>query len=622
MKHKLVTIGTSALLLGCGGQHQAAERPNVILICLDTVRADLLGTYGHREHPTTPFLDGLAESSIVFEDASATAGWTKPSVPSILTGTFPSQHGVYEGSSKLREGSITDVLPQASVTLAEVFQESGYETAAFVMNAQLRPGNGFEQGFDLYQDEAGDARSIRWHGLDWIDREHGERPFFLYLHFLDAHWPYPIPETYATMFAEGADVSKFQSGGLLSAVNKGEAELEPAELAALEDLYAGAIRYLDDQLALLVQGLRIRGLEEDTIVCIVSDHGEEFGEHGRIGHGHGLWEGLLRVPWILHVPGGEPQRVQVAVSLVDLFPTLLSAARVSHSTKVMGVDRLTHRDAKGPIYAEHKASDRYQHSFRWEGRKLQRSYATQGEVMEIYPVYAHTRWEAELERAKDGVLFATQLKPRDEPLDEPVEIKGAIQNYTEAGFTLGAIPIHINPVTDIDHDDEARDLSVRDGRIVKVRGPIEGGVMTAERVKVYPVGEDEVFEIRGPVDEIDVDLATRLGRIVIGGIEVRIDPATELKNASVITKGPALDRNEIIAILASNGGSGRFDEALYDLARDPLELDPEAVGDDRIRTLLEDFAAQAVRKRVFGDGDRMLLTEEAIQDLRRIGYAE
>ena len=125
-----LALGTLALAFAaaCSDSASAAKSaraPNVVLICLDTVRADHLGAYGYRANPTTPALDALAAGATVFADASATAGWTKPSVPSFLTGTYPSQHGVYEGSARAEAGKVTDVLPQEATTIAEVLQANG-----------------------------------------------------------------------------------------------------------------------------------------------------------------------------------------------------------------------------------------------------------------------------------------------------------------------------------------------------------------------------------------------------------------------------------------------------------------------------------------------------------------
>jgi len=345
------------------------DHPNVVLVCIDTLRADHLGCYGY-ERDTTPAIDRLAAESTVFADACAASSWTRPSVPSLLTGTYPLQHGLYG-----LEGKLTHALSDASVTLAEVFRDHGWRTAAVVCNPQLDLGNGFEQGFEDYRDDSGDAAEIERRAQTWLDSLDGEDPFFLYLHFLDAHWPYPIPDAYATRFG-GSSLPELwgaEPGRVRDAINEGDRQSTRAELDRLRALYDGGIRYVDDQLALLFASLEERGLADDTIVCIVSDHGEEFMEHGRIGHGHGLQENLLRVPWILHVPGRRGRRVEHPVGLVDVFPTLLAAAGVEAPASE-GVDRLTRPGEDRPVFAELKELRRYQQSLRRGSRKVTRRF--------------------------------------------------------------------------------------------------------------------------------------------------------------------------------------------------------------------------------------------------------
>jgi len=618
-------------LVGSCSPAETSRRPNVLLICLDTVRADHLGCYGHRTNPTTPFLDELAARSYLFEDASSTAGWTKPSVPSFLTGTYPCQHGVYEGSARFEEGATTDVLPAKAVTLAEVFQERGYRTAAFIRNSQLRPGNGFEQGFDVFLDEVGDAKEIRWAGLDWLDSLGEETPpFFLYLHFLDAHWPWPVPDEYATMFGDPEELAPLlgkSSGPLIDAVHDG-APLTADQARALTSIYDGALRYLDDQLRVLLEGLRIRGLDEDTIVCVVSDHGEEFGEHGRIGHGHGLWENLLHVPWILHVPGAEPRRLGDPVSLVDLFPTLLGAAGIPFSHRVEGVDRLRDPRAARPILAEHKAPDRYEQTLRDSGRKLLREFADtdRGAPVKVFPLRAGERWEAELERADDGTLRVTQLKPRPEDeVDDPLEVRGPISRFAGSRFEIGGIDVEIGEHTSVSPTDEAADGELFDGRVVKARGELMDGRLVADRVKVYARDESSDLEIRGEV--LSVEREGFEGRLEISGMWVRFDEETDFKGVDVREKPPPMSRTRIVELLEAGaealpaGLAPRF--TLFDLGTDPGELGgTPADAQSPLSRVLDELGRALVPHRVFSEDDRLLLTEEALERLQDIGYAK
>ena len=634
----LLVLTSLSIALGCapvpgqeGGGVAGEGRdgpPNVILICHDTVRADHLGCYGY-ERDTTPFLDELAARGMRFADTSATASWTKPSVPSFLTGTFPCQHGVYEGSSRFETGRITDVLPDKSVTLAEVFQERGYRTGAFVHNAQLRYGNGFEQGFDLYAQENWDARELRWRGVDWLDQG-GDEPFFLYLHFLDAHWPYPAPDSYATRFAGKETVAPFrgrESKALRSALNSGEIEMTEAHREALIALYDGSLRYIDDSLRALDDALALRGLDDNTIVCVVSDHGEEFGEHGYIGHGNGLYQGLLSVPWILYVPGEEPRVVEQPVSLVDLFPTLVSAAGLETEHKLPGVDRMADPDRSLPILAEHKNSGMYMHAMRQEQSKLLRTMrGPKREVQGLSPLGVGQRWEAEVEIGEDGEFRALELKPSEDDPDDPLEIKGHVEDPQAESFRLGTVLISFNESTRRQFADDVRDGQLTPGRLVKVKGYIDGGVFAAERIKVYKRGEENDLEIRGRIEELEEK--NQAGRMRIGDLWVHFDRETEMRGGFERPKVKrVLSRGEIVSLLeggAESLGQLNIERTVHriDLREDPLETASVEVEGDAREGLLDALLLNLVKNRVFEASDRILLTPEAVQALRDIGYAE
>ena len=605
------------LLPACEVGAAPNKQSNVILICLDTVRADHLGCYGYEGNETTPALDALAENAIVFADASATAGWTKPSVPSFLTGTYPCQHGVYEGSARLKEGAVTDVLPDSATTLAEVFADAGWRTGAFVRNAQLRPGNGFEQGFESYMDEAGDAREIRWRAQDWLGEQEDDRPFFLYLHLLDAHWPYPVPDEYATRFASAEAVAPFRDGdsrALRDAINDGEVDFEAADREALLALYDGALRYIDDELGRLFAWLDRNGLE-DTVICVISDHGEEFGEYGRIGHGHSLSENLLRVPWILRDPNSAPGRVEVPVSLVDLYPTLLATAGIT-APGSEGLDRLREPNVARPVVAEHKAPSRYLNSLRAGDRKLVRSIqpVDRGPDPDAIPVHPGERWEVELQ-LEDGKLMALQLKPRDEDPDDPLEIKGVVSDLDGEAFSLVGIPIRLAPDTELQLTEDASDDTLRNGAFLKARCRLEEGVFVAERLKFYGPSSERELEIRGSVHRIEGTVHE--GKVSFAGVEVLITASTVFKD--VPTRRARMDRGEVVHILESGAGDlpvQRDTFSVIGFVESPMEHDSS------LDQLLELRMQQLVKHRVFSTSDRILLTPEAIGRLQAIGYAE
>lgn len=622
---------------GCGGTAEGSAPRNVILICLDTVRADHLGCYGYTRHATTPAIDALADRSLVFTRASATAGWTKPSVPSFLTGTFPMQHGVYEGSAHDAAGARSDVLPEASLTLAEAFRQAGYQTAAFVKNAQLRKGLGFEQGFDLYRDEAGDAQQIRWRARDFLDEYTGERPFFLYLHFLDAHWPYPVPEEYATLFTEAESIELFRTkdwSALRDRINDGEIELSAEQRDALIALYDGSLRYIDDQLSLLFLDLDRRGLADDTVVCIIADHGEEFLEHGRIGHGHGLFENLLHVPWILHSPGAEPQRVDSPVSLVDLFPTLLHAAGLAERGDGPGVDRLETPGAHGQILAEHKSKRSYQQSVLVGERKLIRRAALTAvapkrqDPLDVPTVFAvGDPVKLELEGIESGVLVADSIRVDKDPSSYSIELRAKVTDLSDDRFRLAGLPVVLSPdyrVYGVTESSDGELLTLTDGLPVKVKGSVsKDGVLIARRVKFYEADADFTPELRGTIGTVRVEG----GRCVleVGGIPLLLAEDAEVEAPD--GGRPRLERGDIVRLIESwSPGSTpegfEVSRELYDLTKDQGEQSPlnelEEIG--RLEQLLARTGQALLGLRSWSDADRATLAEEDLEALRAIGY--
>ncbi|MFQ5653869.1 MAG: sulfatase [Planctomycetota bacterium] len=617
------------LLLGVRCDRQSREAPQgVILICIDTLRADRLGCYGHDRLPASPHLDELAQRSILFEDVTAPAGWTKPSVPSFLTGLYPVQHGVYEGNTRGSEGSVSDILPADAHTMAEIFREAGWRTAAFVHNAHLRAGQGIEQGFEVYLEPAGDSRSIRWHALDWLDElESGER-FFLYLHILDVHMPYPIPDEYAGRFVELERTEPFRDRtwrDLRDSVNDRRRTLTSEERAALDALYCGAVRYVDDQIGRLFQALRKRGIEEETLICVVADHGEELGERGKLGHGLGLSEILLRVPWILHIPGRGAERIAGPVNLVDLFPTLISAAGLKAPDGVAGVDRLLHPEEDRPLFAEHKAHDLYMHSLRSGRAKLVRRFLPpEGDAKPPLPVIPGDRWEAELARKEGGELVATQVKPRDEPPEDPTELKGYLEEGGDGGWQIGGIPVRIPDNVRLNIAEGAKHTEPHAGEPVNLRGAFEGELFVAERVKIYAAGTTLDFEVRGAVEHVEGDWEG--GRLRIAGLDIQFDAECNWK----IEKRRMRQYMERLAVrlAAAVGGKGaegkgfKVKRKLYDLDKDPLELAPAIVATDGtpLDLALDRVAYQLLKSAIEGRGGSAPIDQETIERLKTLGY--
>ncbi|MGA7617342.1 MAG: sulfatase-like hydrolase/transferase [Thermoanaerobaculia bacterium] len=277
------------------------RKANILLITLDTTRADHLGCYGDTR-AETPRLDRLAREGILFEHCITPTAYTLPSHSSIMTGTYPPYHGVrINGNAGLAE---------ANVTMAERLRQDGYRTGGFVGAFVLDGRWGLNQGFDRYDDDfqigadqrldlAGvqrPANQVVDAALKWLD-EPGPKPFFAWVHLYDAHTPYEPPEPFRSRFTSD----------------------DPSSL------YDGEIAFVDSQVGRLLDALSARGLAKDTIVVVVGDHGEGLGSHGESEHGYFIYDYAVHVPLLVHLPsnGSGGKRVAAQVSTVDIFPTIL-----------------------------------------------------------------------------------------------------------------------------------------------------------------------------------------------------------------------------------------------------------------------------------------------------------
>jgi arylsulfatase A-like enzyme len=329
--------------------------PNILLLILDTVRASSLGLYGH-ERPTTPTLDRLAAEAVVFDQAFSTAPWTLTSHASLFTGRYP-----FELSA-----SWTTALDETHPTLAEGLAARGYLTAGFVANL-LYTGSetGLARGFQRYEDHRVSAaeiaisssfgrifisnprirRLLDYHDipgrrtadeitgrfLSWVGVGH-ERPFFAFLNYYDAHEPYLPIEPFASRFSGGTPRQNhlIRQANVRSADRIAKDAMTEAERREEERAYEAGIAWIDAEVDRILEELEARGLLENTVVVVSSDHGEQFGEHGLFAHGGELYTQVLHVPLLISGPGvARGVRVGEAVSLVDLPATLLELARGS-----------------------------------------------------------------------------------------------------------------------------------------------------------------------------------------------------------------------------------------------------------------------------------------------------
>ncbi|MCP4657657.1 MAG: sulfatase [bacterium] len=296
----------------------SSERPNVLLISFDALRADMLGAYGRRPS-VTPTIDELAAESDVWEWAFSCFNGTNPSFASVMTGLYGKNHGVYE---------LTTPLPDSPPTLAEILTAAGYRSAAILSAHHMRHENsGLGRGFAQFT-----AAPRRWSAelaadmaMAWIAEQ--DRPFFLWLHFFDPHSPHTPPQPYALGFrpAVAAGLSPVDSWSAFR--SPGALDYRHPRLGAHELLYLGEVAYLDRQVDRLLDFLRSRGLLHTSVLALVSDHGENLTEHGVRFRHSGLWDTTTRIPLLIRWPGPRrPGRTFPGLAqTIDLFPTLLKA---------------------------------------------------------------------------------------------------------------------------------------------------------------------------------------------------------------------------------------------------------------------------------------------------------
>ncbi len=323
----LLWVGLLALSLALGCGHDSAPR-NVLLISLDTLRADHLGLYGH-VRATSPRLDGFAGTAIVFDRAVAPAANTPPSQASMMTSVDPGRHG-FTGND--------DRLPDRFPTLAERLQQGGWKTGGFVDGGYLSASFGFDRGFEVYDDRAGGFAAILPKARRWLEGV-GDAPFFLFLHTYDIHAPYAPPLPYRDMFHEVPFRGSFEpTAHNMHRAFERDLTLTEAERRHAVLRYDEGIRYVDDLLGDFLDELERRGVLDQTLVIVTSDHGEEFGEHGSYLHWQLFYEPILRVPLILRPPGGVSggRRVGDLAELLDVAPTILDAVGESIPEAMQG----------------------------------------------------------------------------------------------------------------------------------------------------------------------------------------------------------------------------------------------------------------------------------------------
>lgn len=345
-----------SVVLGCGGSQEppagpvdpqrAARTPrNILLISLDDLRADHLGSYGYTR-PTSPFLDQLASGGTRFSQAFVNTHGTPPSHTTLFTSLYQESHRV--GMSSPGSGNRNDAVPRGLVTLTELLNEAGYRTLAVTGGGYMGKSFGQDQGFEhFFVDNPSSGVFHRKTGIEWqvgkVLEALGDaglddgRPIFAFLHTYEIHSPYESKPPFEDLY--GHYDSRFvpTSENLKAARQRGLKTLEDQDLAAIEAAYDRGIRYTDEWLKQLIAGLRASGFLDDSLIVISADHGEEFGEHGALLHPVSLFDELLHVPLIMVGPGvpvavSDPRMV----STVDVAPTILSLVGVDVPSFMQG----------------------------------------------------------------------------------------------------------------------------------------------------------------------------------------------------------------------------------------------------------------------------------------------
>jgi len=359
-----------------------SKRSNVILISIDTLRADHVSCYGYPV-PTTPNLDRLVSEGTLCRKNFSTGVWTPPGHASMLTGLHVYEHGVYD----------TRALSPKIPTIAEILNKAGYGTAGFVNNSQVGELVGLDRGHEYFEEvwkgenynslvERGvkglrrklrrrlgreDNGAARTNGLfmEWLEGRKEGAPFYAFIHYIDAHNPLDPPAPYKERFLGrrklGAAVEKVAYNPLICYVE--DMNLKAEDIVALKALYDGEIAYLDYRIGEIVAFLKAKGLYESTMIVVTSDHGEHFGEYGNWSHVASLYKEVLHVPLIIKYPRGVvcPSEIRGHTQSVDILPTILDVAGLQESKppKTSGVSLLG------------RESDDVLHEYvfaEWEGR--------------------------------------------------------------------------------------------------------------------------------------------------------------------------------------------------------------------------------------------------------------
>jgi arylsulfatase A-like enzyme len=613
----------------------ARVRPNVLVVCIDSLRADRLSPYGG-DATTSRQLAQFAVEGVVFERAFSVASWTKPAVASLLTGLYPSQHGLIAS----HDGR-ADLLPDGTVTLAETLRDAGYRTGAFVENVHLqRALSALDQGFETYEEEVGSARQIVEAFAAWLTKD-DPRPTFAYLHLLEPHWPYvplspPVgvtlpPDATLTRAQWGLDGSRWPL--LRDAVNAGRLRVTAGETAALYSLYRGEIFDVDRVLGTLMEVLRRRSLLDETLIVIVADHGEGFLEHGRLDHGYGPYDELLRIPLIVRLPNGANggRRVVEQVQITDVAPTIVDYLDLVTPARGGRSLRRAIEGAKPGIDLDSIAEEVHGSSTTAALRDARYKYVRTEDAEGVAPISspppAPEDLRAGLRVRLEGVAAHEAVVVDEIKLiaagDEDCEITAPLSSGSVAeGAVIDVIGLR-GDLSDVDADD-LRKLrnAVRDDTPGVVWGRLEGevrdGNFAVEEIQPHQAAILEL-EIEGVIEAVEhAAVGTELR---LCGRRVLVDRKAAWKDFVSSVPAP-----QDVATAAPRSTEIVIREELYDLARDPREQSSIAAREAKtvaeLRRRLAHRRSELATGVSPGRGASVELDRKIRERLEALGYTE
>jgi arylsulfatase A-like enzyme len=337
----VVLLGGLCLSVSCGKEH---KQINLVLIGVDTLRRDHLGCYGY-ERQTSPNLDRFASGGVLFEDAVSQSPWTLPSFATVFTSLYPTQHGA--GFLEPGAGTFGNRMRTAFPPLSMILLKHGYSTGGIINAPALAAEFGVDRGFEYYDTtprwDPRKADVVTQDALTWIDENKGD-PFFIFVHYFDPHVTYGPPAPYDTIFDpdySGRLSSSFDRDTYIRMQDALSVEGDPsaeADWNHIRALYDGEIAFTDVAIGHLLEGLEERDLRDNTLIVLLSDHGEEFFDHKGFEHGHTHYDELIKIPLMFSLPGIVPEDVRVSqqVRLLDVLPTILDIMDITQGTHMEG----------------------------------------------------------------------------------------------------------------------------------------------------------------------------------------------------------------------------------------------------------------------------------------------